>query len=326
MATLRERIWTEEKTPEVIVDCRKLLDAEVAKNLDGVADIAVDSEDACFAMARDYLSYFPQNCWELPPRQDTGDSPDRRDEALLEVVPRNRRRPYDMRDILKAVVDKGVLFEIRPTLGKSMITALARLDGHPVGIVASQPKVIAGAVDGPAADKGTHFVQLCDAFHIPLIFFLDVPGFMIGVKAESEAVLRRGIRMTHAVANSRVPTISVIVRKSYGMGGSAYGGGLGAHVNLAWPSAEFGSLPIEGGVAVAYRRVIESSPDPDKTRRELEESLDVMRSPWLAAEAFDIEDIIDPRETRPVLIKYLDAVRNRTRYELGPRVSYGIMP
>ncbi|MSQ33289.1 MAG: propionyl-CoA carboxylase, partial [Dehalococcoidia bacterium] len=195
-----------------------------------------------------------------------------------------------------------------------------------IGIIAAQPKVIGGAIDGAAADKAAHFVQLCDAFHIPLVCFVDCPGFMIGVKAESEATLRRGLRVTHALANSRVPTISVVVRKSYGMGGCAYGGGLGAHVNLVWPSAQFGSLPIEGGVAAAYRRVIESSPDPDKTRRELEGKLDHMRTPWLAAQAMNVEDVIDPRETRPLLIKYLDAARTKINYQLGPRISYGIMP
>ncbi|MBI3953152.1 MAG: propionyl-CoA carboxylase [Chloroflexi bacterium] len=292
----------------------------------GVADLEVASEDACLATAREYLSYFPQNCWELPARVDNGDPPDRREEALLSAVPRSYRQLYDMRPILKAVVDSGKLFEIKPAYGPSMITTLARLNGYPVGIIASQPRVIGGAIDGPAADKGAHFVQLCDAFHIPLVFFVDCPGFMIGIKAESEGTLRRGLRVTHAVANSRVPTISVVIRKSYGMGGAAYGGGLGAHLNLVWPSAQFGSIPIEGGVAAAYRRVIESSPDPDKTRRDLEAQLDSMRTPWRAAEAMDVEDVIDPRDTRPLLIKYLDVAREKTRYQLGPRVSYGIMP
>lgn len=294
--------------------------------ISGVADLEVDSEEACFAAAREYLSYFPQNCWDLPARLDTGDPPDRRDESLLSAVPRSHRRPYDMRPILRSVVDNGKLFEIKPVYGTSMITALARLDGWPVGIIASQPSVIGGAIDGAAADKGAHFVQLCDAFHIPLVLFVDCPGFMIGVKAESEGTLRRGLRVTHALANSRVPTISIVVRKSYGMGGAAYGGGFGAHLNIVWPSAQFGSIPIEGGVAAAYRRLIESSPDPDKTRRDLEAQLDSMRTPWRAAEAMDVEDIIDPRETRPLLIKYLDAARTKLNYQLGPRVSYGIMP
>jgi acetyl-CoA carboxylase carboxyltransferase component len=186
---------------------------------------------------------------------------------------------------------------------------------------------LAGAIDGPAADKQVHFMELCDAFHLPIIYFADVPGFMIGQQAEREAVLRRGMRIAHVGANMRVPTITLLLHKAYGMGAAAMGGtGTGAHVTLAWPSAQFGGLPIEGGVMAAFRREIETAPDPEKRRKEIEARLDQFRTPWLAAEHYGIEDVIDPRETRTALVHYLAIARNKTRYLLGPRVSYGIMP
>ena len=296
-------------------------------DISGLADLAAENEDHCLALVRRYLSYFPQNCWELPPRLETGDPPDRREEWLLEAVPRNMRRPYSMHKVLEAVCDRDSLFEIRPTYGKSLITTLARLDGYPVGGIASNPAHIAGALDGPAADKQAHFMQLCDAFHLPLVYFADVPGFMIGQQAERDGVLRRGMRVAHVGVNIRVPTITVLVHKAYGMGAAAMGGtGTGAHVTLAWPSGQAGGLPIEGGVMAAFRRDIEAAADPEQKRKEIEERLDQFRTPWLMAEHYGIEDVIDPRDTRPALIRYLEVARNKTKYQLGPRASYGIMP
>jgi acetyl-CoA carboxylase carboxyltransferase component len=200
------------------------------------------------------------------------------------------------------------------------------MNGKPVGIIANNPMVYGGAMDATAARKQLHFVDLCDCFHIPIIFLVDVPGFMVGLQAEQNATLREGMRCLHAAMQATVPILTVVIRKCYGMAGMATNDKNGLDLKIAWPSAEWGSLPIEGGVAAAYRREIESAPDPKAREKELEAQLRAQASPFRTAEAFAIEDIIDPRETRAYLCRFIDAAQGRIATSLGPKPKYGVRP
>lgn len=286
---------------------------------------AADEEEA-FSLVRRYLSFMPQNVWELPPRAPAGDPPERREEVLLSIVPRNRRRMYDMRELIRLVADRESCFEIQPTYGTTIITCLARLDGYGVGVVANNPMVVGGALDAPGARKVEHFIEVCDTFHIPIVFFVDTPGFMIGRPAEEAGTLPAGVRALYMAHQATVPKLSVIVRKCYGMGGMLPTSTDPLSLRLAWPSAEWGSLPIEGGVAVAYRREIEQAPDPARRQQEIEEELRGLNSPWRTAEAFGVEDIIDPRETRPLLCRFIEAAQPALSGELGPKPKLGVRP
>lgn len=292
----------------------------------GVGDAEAQDEPDAFRMMRKFLSYLPPNVWEAPPFVDTGDPADRREESLLSIVPRDRKRGYDMRRIIRAVVDNGDYFEIKATNGRSVITCLARLGGHTVGVIANNPLVMGGALDAAAADKQCHFIEMCDFFHIPILFLVDIPGLMVGPQAEREGTLRRGMRALYVGYQATVPMMSVVIRKCYGMGGAATGNPARLNLRMGWPSAEWGSIPIEGGVDAAYRREIENAPDPAKRRAELEAQLNRLRSPIMSAEAFAIEELIDPRDTRPLLIKFLEAALPSVRYELGPKAKIGVRP
>lgn len=298
----------------------------VAVDAAGTIDNAAATEDEAFSMIRRFLSYLPQNVWEAPPRVVSGDDPARADDDLLGIVPRDRRRPYDMRKLVSMVVDEGSLFEIQPTYGKALITGFARLDGHTVGIVANNPMVYGGAVDARAARKQTHFVELCDTFHIPLVFFVDVPGFMVGTDAERAATLREGMRSVYVGLQATVPMYTVVIRKCYGMAGMGTTDKNGLDFKIAWPSAEWGSLPVEGGVAAAYRREIEAASDPKAREAELEAELRAGASPFRTAEAFGVEEIIDPRETRAHLCRFVGAAQGRIRTTLGPKARTGVRP
>ena len=300
--------------------------ADVAVDHAGTIDNRVESEAECFAMIRRYLSYMPQNVWELPPIVDIGDPADRAEDALASIVPRDRRRPYNMRKLVELVVDKGSLFEIQPTYGKALIAALARMSGQVVGILANNPMVYGGAMDGRAARKQARFIELCDTFHIPLVFFVDVPGFMVGKDAEAAATLREGMRAVYIALQASVPMFTVVVRKCYGMAGMGATDKNGLDFKIAWPSAEWGSLPIEGGVAAAFRRDIAVAADPKAREREIEAELRAMASPFRTAEAFGVEDIIDPRETRAYLCRFLEASQARLKTKLGPKARYGVRP
>jgi acetyl-CoA carboxylase carboxyltransferase component len=223
-------------------------------------------------------------------------------------------------------VDKDSFFEIQPTFGKAVITALARLGGHPVGVIASNPSIYGGAVDAKAARKQTHFVELCDTFHIPIVFLVDVPGFLVGTKAEETATLREGMRSVYVSLQATVPMLTVVVRKCYGMAGMGMCGKGGLDFKIAWPSGEWGSLPVEGGVAAAYRREIEAAPDPKAREQEIEEELRRYGSPFRAAEHFAVEDVIDPRETRPYLCRFAALAQGRLETQLGPKLKAGVRP
>lgn len=286
---------------------------------------AHDEKDA-LAQIRRFLSFMPQNVWELPPLSEPADPTDRREQELLSIIPRRRTKPYDMRRVIQLLVDTESTFEIQPTFGKAVITLLARLGGHPVGLIANNPMHYGGAIDAKAARKQIHFMELCDNFHIPLVFLVDVPGFMVGLKAEQDGTLREGMRAVFAAARLQVPTITLVLRKCYGMAGMATCNKNGLDLKLAWPSAEWGSLPVEGGVAAAFRREIEAAPDPRLREAEIEAELRQLTSPFRTAEAFAVEDIIDPRETRPVLCEFLGLARGRLATTLGPRAKFGVAP
>ncbi|HET8611080.1 MAG TPA: carboxyl transferase domain-containing protein [Burkholderiales bacterium] len=299
--------------------------AKMAVDTAGTIDNAAENEEDCLRQIRRFLSYMPQNVWELPPRVPCGDPVDRCDDALVDIVPRSTRQPYDMRKLIVMIADRDSTFEIQPTFGRAVITQLARLDGYVVGIVANNP-MFGGIVDHKAARKQTHFVELCDAFNIPVVFFADVPGFMIGTESEAAAILREGMRARFVGQQVSVPVFTVIVRKCYGMAGGAVIDRRGLNFKIAWPSAEWGSLPIEGGVRAAYRREIESAPDPQAREREIEEELRELASPFRTAEAFAVEDLIDPRETRPYLCQFIEALQPRLKTQLGPRLKAGVRP
>jgi acetyl-CoA carboxylase carboxyltransferase component len=300
--------------------------AHIAVDKAGSIDNAVDSEEEAFTQIKRFLSYMPQNVWEMPPYVPTGDPPDRWEEELLSIVPRNRMQPYEMKRIIELVFDQDSFFEIQPTFGLAAITGLARLNGYPVGIVANNPKINAGAPDARDSNKMGHFCEVCDQFHIPLVFLVDVPGFMIGPEAEAMGTLRAGMRAMHVGMQATVPRLTVIIRKCYGMAGALNYVNNRLCYRIAWPSGEFGSIPIEGGVAASYKREIESSDDPEKRREEIEAEIRSYSSPFRTAEAFALEDIIDPRETRLRLCNFIEAAQNYLKTELGPTPKNGVRP
>lgn len=300
--------------------------SQLAVDMAGTVDNAAESEEECFAMIKRFLSYLPQNVWELPPFVSIDDPPDRAEEALLGIVPEQRRRPYSMKKLIGLVMDKESTFEIQPTFGRSVITTLARLGGYPVGIIANNPMVYGGAMDAASARKQTHFMEMCDCFHIPVIFLVDIPGFMVGSKAEQEATLREGMRCVYVGLQSTVPILTVVIRKCYGMAGMATCDKNGLDMQIAWPSAEWGSLPLEGGVAAAYRREIAAAENPKQREQELEEELREFSSPFLTAEVFQVEDIIDPRETRAYLFRFIEAAQSRIKTSLGIKYKAGVRP
>lgn len=297
----------------------------VAVDKAGTIDNVAATEEVCFSMIRRFLSYMPANVWELPPVLPSVDPVGRCEDELIRIVPRDPRKPYNMRKVIDMIVDRGSLFEIQSTYGRSAITALARMGGYPVGVIANNP-MVGGRIDVKSARKQAHFIELCDCFHIPLIFFMDVPGFMIGKESEEAAILREGARAVHAKCQSNVPIISVVTRKCYGMGGGVGIDKYGLDFKVAWPSGEWGSLAVEGGVSAVYKREIQSAPDPKEREKELEAELKKITSPFLTAEAFAVEDLIDPRETRPYLCRFVKAMQSRLKSDLGPKPRYGVRP
>ena len=292
----------------------------------GSVDNEGEDELDCMRQIREFLSYMPRNVWELPPYREAQDDPDRREAKLLEIIPRDRRKPYDMRKLIRMVVDEGEFFELTPHFGKCLITAFARLNGHVVGIVGNNPMIHGGALDGVGADKQTHFMDMCDQFSIPLVFFIDIPGFMVGPAAEQAATVRRGMRAFWMANQVTVPVLQVYVRRCFGFGGAASGNAARLNLRIGWPSGEWGGIPTEGGVDAAFRRVIESAPDPEAKRAEIEAGVAHLRSPFTTAEALAVEDIIDPRDTRPVLIRFLEAAGGARSYDLGPKARRGVRP
>lgn len=279
-------------------DKEQLGGARTQTRAGAVDNEAADEEDALAQLKR-FLSYLPSNAWEAPPVAAPTDAVDRREEELLAIVPRERRRTYAMRRVLELVCDTGSVFEIGKQYGRSLITALARLDGHPVGVLANDPKFYGGGLTAEASEKLARFVDLCDQFHLPVVNFVDQPGFVIGTEAEKAGTIRRGTRALFAVHHATVPWVSILVRKVYGVAGAGHGAGL--NLRYAWPSGDWGSLPIAGGLEAAYRRELEAADDPAALREQIEKRLSAVTSPFRTAEHFSVEEIIDPRDTRRLL-------------------------
>jgi acetyl-CoA carboxylase carboxyltransferase component len=286
---------------------------------------AVDEEDA-LAQLRRFVSYLPGSVWEAPPITASADAADRHEAELLEIVPREPRHAYDMRRILELVFDRGSVFELGRRFGRSLITALARLDGRPVGVLASDPKIYGGGLTGDASDKLVRFVDICDQFRLPVCNLVDQPGFVVGTAAERAGTMRRGTRAYVAVYQATVPWVSVIVRKSYGIAGSAMGNASRLNLRYAWPSGQWGSLPIAGGLEAAYRRELEAAPDPAAKRDEIQARLHAVQSPFRTAERFGIEEIIDPRDTRPLLCDWAARAHELVAQECGGPRARGLRP
>ena len=272
----------------------------------GAVDDVVASEAEAFARARRFLSYLPASVYELPPRTEPSDDPARCDPWLIEAVPRERRKVYDMRRILNAVLDKDSLFEMGRKFGGSVIAAFARLDGWPVAVLASDPYFYGGGWTADASQKVARFVDLANTFHLPVVHLVDVPGFVIGIEAEKAGTIRQGARALAAVYQARVPWCSVIIRKVFGVAGAGHTPHTRLHYRYAWPSGDWGSLPVEGGIEAAYRAELDAAPDREKLRGEIEERLNRYRSPFRTAETFNVEEIIDPRDTRPLLCEFVN--------------------
>ncbi len=291
----------------------------------GVGDLEVGSDEQCIQAIKDYLSYFPRNCEAQPPVRESSDPVDRQDEDLLDILPDSPRRPYDMYDLIARLVDHGEWFDMKPRFARTIITCFARMGGRPVGIVANQPKHLGGILDLDSADKAARFINLCDAFNIPLLFLQDVPGFMVGTKVERAGIIRHGAKMLYAVSRATVPKITVVVRKAYGAGyyvmcGKAYEPDL----IVAWPSAEISVMGPEGAVNIIFRKQIEAAEEPDVARAEMIEGIRKIIDPYIAAGNAMIDDVIDPRETRPVVIKALEMAEGK-RVE-RPWKKHGVSP
>jgi len=299
--------------------------AHIHAHESGCVDNEVESEEEAFAQIRQFLSYLPSNVWQTPPRAEVHDSVNRREEELISIIPRDRRRSYDIRRLLNLVLDRDSFFEIGRFYGRPLVTGLARLNGYPVGVMASDPQQGGGGLDADGSEKMTRFADLCDTFHLPVVNFVDQPGFLIGTRAERQGTARYGARAMAAVYQATVPWISIILRRVFGVAGAAHGNAQALNLRYAWPSGDWGSLPIEGGVMAAYRREIEASSDPDARRQEIETMLNELRSPFRTAEAFGIEEIIDPRDTRPLLCDWVELAYELLPSQLGVRL-HGYRP
>ena len=292
---------------------------EIHARSSGAVDNVVDTEPEALEEVRRFLSYLPSSVWETPPRCPPADDPKRRDEHLLDAVPRNRRQAYDMRRILAAVFDLESVFELTRHFGPSLITGLARLDGYPVAVLAADPRFYGGGLTAAASDKLARFVDFADSFHLPIVHLVDQPGFVVGVDAERAGTIRRGVHALAAVYQATVPFVSVIVRRVFGVAGAGHGNAQKLNLRFAWPSGDWGSLPVEGGLEAAYRRELEAAADPVQLKAEISARLEAVRSPFRTAESFGVEKLIDPRDTRPLLTDWIGDAYRLVATELGPK-------
>jgi acetyl-CoA carboxylase carboxyltransferase component len=306
---------TQEELGGSRVHCRK----------SGVGDLEVKDDPECIERIKQYLSYFPQNCEQPPPVVESADPIDRADEQLLDVLPDSNRQPYDMYEVIRRIVDDGIYFDLKPQWAKTIITCLARFGGRPAGIVANQPKHLGGILDNDSADKAARFINLCNAYAIPLVFLMDVPGFMVGTKVEQAGIIRHGAKMLYATANATVPKITIVLRKAYGAGyyvmnGRAYEPDL----IVAWPSAEISVMGAEGAVEIIFRKQVQDAEDPAAKRQALIENFREIIDVYIAAGNDMIDDVIDPRETRATICRGLEMAA--TKKVQRPWKRSGVVP
>ena len=306
---------TQEELGGSRVHCRK----------SGVGDLEVDSDESCIAAIKQYLGFFPQSCDQPPPIVATEDPIDRADDELLDVLPESNRKPYDMYEVIRRIVDDGVYFDLKPQWAKTIITCLARFGGRPAGIVANQPRQLGGILDNDSADKAARFINLCNAYGIPLVFLMDVPGFMVGTKVEEAGIIRHGAKMLYATANATVPKITVVLRKAYGAGYYVMcGRAFEPDLIVAWPSAEISVMGAEGAVEIIFRKQVQEAEDPAAKRQELIDEFRKIIDVYVAAGNDMIDDVIDPRETRATICRGLEMAAGK-RVE-RPAKRSGVVP
>ncbi len=300
--------------------------AKAHNSVSGVAHFAAQDEEDCMFIIRKLLSYIPQNNMEDPPLVQTSDDPHRMDQELDTIVPDNPTKPYDMKEIIRRVVDSGEFLEVQEHWAQNIIIGFARLDGRSVGIVAQQPAVLAGVLDINASDKAARFVRFCDCFNVPIITFVDVPGFLPGVSQEHGGIIRHGAKLLYAYCEATVPKVTIITRKAYG---GAYVVMSSKHIrgdiSYAWPSAEIAVMGTDGAVNIIFRKEIAQAEDPEAERDKLgQEYRDQVANPYIAASRGYIDDIIEPRETRPRLIEALATLQNKR--DRNPAKKHGNIP
>jgi acetyl-CoA carboxylase carboxyltransferase component len=278
----------------------------------GVGDNEVEDDAECIATVQRFLSYLPSSNTEQPPFHHSDDPADRLVAGLEKIVPVNPRAAYDVKKVIKAVFDKNSWLEIKPTWAKNIVIGFARAGGHSVGVVANQPMQKGGILDSNAADKAARFIRMCDAFNVPLVYLMDVPGFMVGSQVEKEGIIRHGAKMLYATSEATVPKVTVIMRKAYGAGYYVMNGkGYQPDTIVAWPFAEISVMGPEGAVNIIFNKQIEGSDNPEATRAQLIETIRAQINPYLAAGMAMIDDVIDPAETRRVIIRGIEQARNK---------------
>jgi len=310
------------------IDEQELGGALVHSTISGCCDLVADDDDDSLLKTRELLSFLPSNNTEPPPVYQNDDDPNRRDEALLDIVPTDQRESYNMHEVISLVVDNKHFFEIKPDYAPNMITGFGRLDGHTVGFVANNPQSMAGTIDINASDKEARFIRFCDAFNIPLVFLVDTPAYLPGVEQEHGGILRHGAKVLHAIAEATVPMVTVYIRKAYGGGSHAMcTEPLGSDLLLAWPTAELGLMSPEGAVSIIYRKEIADAPNPDELRKERIEQYrgTFGKFPYHAAALQWVDEIIDPRDTRLMLINALRGLANKKKSD-RPWKKHGNIP
>ncbi|MFQ6033736.1 MAG: acyl-CoA carboxylase subunit beta, partial [Candidatus Bipolaricaulia bacterium] len=285
-----------------------------------------EDDVACLERVRDLLSYIPQNNRSEPPRQETADPPDRREEFLNELVPDEPTKPYDIKEVIRRVVDEGRFLEVHKDYAKNIVVGFARLGGRSVGIVGNQPEVLAGVLDINASMKAARFVRFCDCFNIPIVTFVDVPGFLPGTEQEWGGIIKQGAKLLYAFCEATVPKVTVITRKAYG---GAYDVMSSKHIrgdfNFAWPGAEIAVMGPRGAVEIIYRKELERADDPEALLEELiADYVEKFANPYIAAERGYIDDVIEPAETRAVLIKSLEMLDSKR--DANPPKKHGNIP
>ena len=289
----------------------------------GVIDEVADSETDALAKARKFLSYLPSSTYEIPKRIKNNDPIDRKDNWLISAIPKNRRHSYEIRPIIESVTDKNSFFEIGKNWGTSSVSGFARLDGWPIVVLANDPQVYGGGWTADASQKIIRILETAETFHLPVLHLVDNPGFLVGTHGEKAGTIRHGARALAAIYQLSTPICSVILRRAFGVAGAAHMNHTKHRYRFAWPSGDWGSLPLEGGIEAAYKSDFIKSDNPEKLLKELEEKLNHVRSPFRTAEKFSVEDIIDPRDTRKELCYWIGlASKNLTS---GP-VSFGMRP